>query len=154
VVKKNKGGRPSKYDEAFAEQAYKLCLLGATDAEMADFFGVEEKTLNNWKQAHPDFLQSITRGKQIADASVAEKLYERAKGYSHPEDKIFQYEGAPLIVPTTKHYPPDTQAASLWLRNRQPAKWRDKQDHEVTGKDGGPLQTVITVEYVNADQDS
>jgi hypothetical protein len=40
------------------------------------------------------------------------------------------------------------------LRNRQPAKWRDKQDHEVTGKDGGPLQTVITVEYVNADQDS
>lgn len=138
---KRKGGRPSKYKEEFAEQAYKLCLLGATDAEMADFFGVDEDTLNNWKKRHEEFFGSITRGKQIADASVAEKLYERANGYSHPEDKIFQYKGAPLIVQTTKHYPPDTQAASLWLRNRQPDKWRDKQDHELTGKDGGPIKT-------------
>ena len=29
-------------------------------------------------------------------------------------------------MPYTEHYPPDTQAASLWLRNRQPRQWRDK----------------------------
>ncbi len=55
-------------------------------------------------------------------------------GYEHSEDKIFQYEGKPVIVPTTKRYPPDTQAASLWLRNRQPAKWRDKQEIEQSGE--------------------
>ena len=33
----------------------------------------------------------------------------------------------------TSHYPPDTQAASLWLRNRQPAKWRDRQEVNHTG---------------------
>ena len=107
---------------------------------MADFLGVSERTINTWKSKHPEFLQSITRGKLSADAGVAEKLYERACGYSHPEEKIFQYEGKPVIVPTVKHYPPDTQAASLWLRNRQPDLWRDKASLEHSGPDGGPVR--------------
>jgi len=39
------GGRPSGYREEFAEQARKLCRLGATDKELADFFGVDEATI-------------------------------------------------------------------------------------------------------------
>lgn len=134
-------GRPSSYREEYAEQTYKLCLLGATDKELADFFGVVEPTVNNWKKDHPAFLESITRGKMAADADVAEKLYHRALGYSHAAVKIFMPAGAsePVYADYTEHYPPDTQAASLWLRNRQSGKWRDKQDHEHTGKDGGPM---------------
>lgn len=131
---KNKGGRPSRYKAEYVEQAYRLCLLGATDAEMADFFRVTEQTLNNWKKSHPEFFESITRGKLLADAEVAEKLYQRAKGYSHEAVKIFNHQGVEMIVPYVEHYPPDTQAASLWLRNRQPAKWRDKQDIEHSGE--------------------
>jgi hypothetical protein len=40
---------------------------------------------------------------------------------------------APVYAPYTEHYPPETQAASLWLRNRQPAKWRDRQEVNHTG---------------------
>lgn len=127
-------GRPSSYKREYAEQAYKLCLLGATDKEMADFFQVAESTLNLWKQKHPDFSESITRGKLLADAEVAEKLFQRAKGYSHEAVKIFNQQGVEMVVPYVEHYPPDTQAASLWLRNRQPAKWRDKQDIEHSGE--------------------
>lgn len=127
-------GRPTDYKPEYAEQAYKLCLLGATDAEMADFFRVTEQTLNNWKKSHPEFFESITRGKLLADAEVAEKLYQRAKGYSHEAVKIFNHQGVKMVVPYVEHYPPDTQAASLWLRNRQPAKWRDKQDIEHSGE--------------------
>ncbi|MDY0071807.1 MAG: hypothetical protein RBR77_04075 [Thauera sp.] len=141
--KSNNGGRPTAYREEFNEQAYKLCLLGATDAEMADFFGVSEQTLNAWKKAHGGFLESITRGKLLADATVAEKLYQRAIGYEHEAVKIMQYQGEELLVPYTERYPPDTQAASLWLRNRQPSKWRDKQELEHTGKDGAPLIPAI-----------
>lgn len=134
-------GRPTSYREEFCAQAYKLSLLGMTDAEMAAFFEVEEKTLNNWKAAHPKFLQSMLDGKENADADVAEKLYRRATGYSHDAVKIFMPAGAsePVYAPYTEHYPPDTAAASLWLRNRQSAKWRDKQDHEHYGKDGKDL---------------
>ncbi len=37
--------RPTKYQEAYAEQARKLCLLGYTDAELADFFEVSDLPL-------------------------------------------------------------------------------------------------------------
>ena len=124
-------GRPTVYRPEYAEQSFKYCLLGATDAQLADFFEVCEKTINTWKHKHPDFLQSTKRGKVLADANVAESLCRRAMGYEHPENKIFHYQGKPVVVPTIKHYPPDTQAASLWLRNRQPELWRDKQDIEL-----------------------
>ena len=132
-------GRPSSYRQEYAEQAHKLCLLGATDADMADFFGVSETTLNHWKQAHPKFLASLTHGKAYADANVAERLYQRAMGYSHEAVKIFMPSGTaePVYAPYTEHYPPDTPAASLWLRNRQSGKWRDRVEH--TGAEGGPL---------------
>ena len=135
-------GRPSKYKPDYhPDQAYKYCLLGVTDAELAALFEVDEATINRWKEAHPEFAEALLRGKDQADAEVSQKLYHRAMGYSHKEDKIFQYEGRPIIVPTIKHYPPDTTAAIFWLKNRQKGKWRDVRNTEVTGEDGGPIKT-------------
>ncbi len=131
-----KMGTPTKYKPEYAEQAYKLCLLGSTDVKMADFFKVCEKTLNNWKEIYPDFLQSITRGKDIADAEIAESLFHRAKGYKHDEVHVSNFQGVITLTPLIKHYPPDTPAASLWLRNRQPQTWRDKQEVEHSGTVG------------------
>lgn len=128
-------GQPTKYDPAFAEQAFKLCLLGATDEDLYNFFGVCEKTLNNWKRAHPEFLQALKDGKEVADANVGARLYERALGYSHPEDKIFICDGEPLVVPTVKHYPPDTTACIFWLKNRRSQNWRDKNVQEIEPSD-------------------
>jgi hypothetical protein len=134
-----KTGRPSSYKPEFAEQAYKLCLLGATDAKLADFFGVSEQTVNAWKLAHADFLESITRGKDSADAEVAQALFHRAKGYSHPEVDIKVIAAEIVQTKLVKHYPPDTPAASLWLRNRQPKLWRDKVELTGPGENGEHL---------------
>jgi hypothetical protein len=131
-VERMPAGRPTKYKEEYAEQAYRLCLLGLTDEELGKAFGVDERTVNNWKEEHPGFFQSIINGKEKADSEVAEKLYQRAKGYSHPEDKIFLHEGAPVIVPTEKHYPPDTAAAFIWLKNRRGSQWKDKTEIDQT----------------------
>lgn len=128
-------GRPTNYKKEYDEQAYKLCLLGATDKEMADFFGVSEVTFNAWKKNRPEFLKSLKRGKEIADANVASRLYERAMGYEHPEDKIFNNDGEAMIVPTIKHYPPDPTAAIFWLKNRRKEQWRDKQDVDLSVKE-------------------
>ena len=128
-------GRPTNYKKEYDEQAYKLCLLGATDKEMADFFNVKEQTINNWKKDHPVFFESIKRGKIIADANVAERLYTRAIGYEQETDKIFQFQGEPVIVPTIEHIPPDTGAAIFWLKNRKKDQWRDKQDMDLNIKE-------------------
>lgn len=143
------GGRPSLWRDEFVEQAYKLTLLGATNQELAGFFGVADTTIDKWIKEKPEFSGAITRGKHLADANVAERLYNRALGYSHDAVKIFMPAGTeqPVYADYTEHYPPDTAAASLWLRNRQPKKWRDRV--EVTGENGGPL-TIQVVNYANA----
>lgn len=128
---KHPGGRPTDFKEEYIELAYKFCLLGADDKTLARYFDVTEQTINNWKIKVPEFFESIKRGKEIADAEIANALYHRAKGYEHKEDKIFNNNGSPLIVPTIKHYPPDTAAAFIWLKNR--SNWRDKQEHEHSG---------------------
>ena len=135
----NPVGAPLLYKTEYNEQVYKLCLLGATDIELGDFFNVDKATINRWKNEFPEFCDSIKKGKEYADANVANKLYNRALGYEHKEDKIFNDQGVPLIVPTVKHYPPDTTAAIFWLKNRQPAKWREKQEVETTIKVEQPL---------------
>jgi len=129
---KNKGGRPSRYKKEYNEQARKLCLLGSTDESLADFFDVSVTTLNTWKRTHPEFLTSIRAGKIVADANVAEALYNRALGYSHPHDHISNFQGEITVTPTTKHYAPDTGAAFIWLKNR--SSWKDKQEVEHSGE--------------------
>lgn len=136
--------RPSKYKAEFAEQARKLCLLGATDAELAEFFEVSESTLNLWKKDHPEFSESIKKGKTQADADVADRLYQRAMGYEHPEVDIRVVSGEIIKTDITKIYAPDPTAAIFWLKNRQKAKWRDKVEQEITGEGGGPLVVEIT----------
>lgn len=142
-----KTGRPSSYNKKYDRIAYQMCLLGATDKQIADAFGVTEQTVNNWKKdekGNPtSFFESLKRGKVQADAIVADSLYQRAIGYSHPEDKIFNNDGEPLIVPTIRHYPPDTTAIIFWLKNRQPALWRDRQEIEATVSTGIDINAMI-----------
>lgn len=128
------GGRTSEYKPAYADQAFKIAILGATDKDLADIFDVCETTINNWKREYIEFNEALKNGKVIADARVAESLFKRAIGYEHEAIKIMQYEGQPITVKYTEHYPPDTTAAIFWLKNRQPKAWRDKQeiDHRIT----------------------
>lgn len=142
------GGRPTEYRSEFAEQATKLCLLGATDAKLADFFEVSETTVNNWKIAHPGFLESIRAGKRAADAEVAHGLFNRARGAQYTTQQAFkvrriefddkgkkkaEFEEV-ISIPVDVVEPPDTAACSLWLRNRDPESWRDKVEHAHSGE--------------------
>lgn len=137
--------RPTEFKTEYVEQVEKLCKLGATDKEIADFFCVSETTVNNWKNQHPEFLESLKKGKYIADAEVASKLYHRATGYEHSDTHISNYQGEITKTEIIKHYPPETVACIFWLKNRQPQKWRDKHDLEHTGKNGTPLIPVLNV---------
>jgi hypothetical protein len=128
-------GRPTLYQPIYAEQTLKLCKLGADDAELANFFGVTETTINRWKHTHPDFCESLREGKNLADANVADRLYQRAMGYSHDAVKIVAdaNTGNDHSVMYTEHYPPDTTACIFWLKNRRSDRWRDRQEISHSG---------------------
>ncbi|MFT3847898.1 MAG: hypothetical protein QM739_04250 [Propionivibrio sp.] len=138
-------GRPTLYQAAYAEQARRLALLGQTDAEMAAFFGVAERTIHYWKEAHPDFLQSLKEGKEEADAHVAESLYRAAIGGSTITETKVQSDAEGNIVgrtTETKQVPANTTAMIFWLKNRQPDKWRDRVEAEVSVSGVGELAGV------------
>lgn len=142
---KNKVGRPTKFQAGYLKQVYELALLGLTDDEMAAVLLVTQKTFNNWKKSQPGFFQSITRGKTLADARVAAKLYERACGYTHAETHVSQYEGQITKTQLVRHYPPDTKAAEAWLFNRQPKKWRRQVDDTQQPDEPTPVKVVVEV---------
>lgn len=131
--------RPTDYKPEYAEQARKLCELGATDIEIADFFEVSDRTVYRWQIKYPKFCQALKAGKEAADLRVERSLYHKATGYTFEAEKIFQYEGNVVRAPYREHVPPDTTAMIFWLKNRKPEDWRDKREQELTGKNGGPL---------------
>lgn len=151
--------RPTKYKEEYNEQARKLCLLGATDKSLADFFEVCEDTINEWKKSKDGFSESLRAGKEVADANVADSLYNRACGYSHEEERLITVSLGNSLGSTVerhntiKHYPPDTQAALTWLKNRQGDKWRDKQEIEHAGEIKG-ANVIITLPSNTRDEET
>lgn len=126
-------GRPSLYRAEYAEQALKLCRLGATDMELADFFDVDRSTIWRWSQEHEAFCSALKAGKEAADERVIRSLYAKATGYSFESVKILQNNGVGVEVPYREHIPPDTTAAIFWLKNRRPGEWRDRQQQEHSG---------------------
>ena len=136
-------GRPSKFKPEFVKQAEKLCTIGATDQEIADFFEVEVRTIYRWKNENDDFCHALKVGKDVADARVERSLYQRAIGYEQDEVKIFMPSGAdqPVYAPFKAKIAPDTTAGIFWLKNRKQAEWRDK--HEVEHSASGDLADLI-----------
>ncbi|MGZ8220029.1 MAG: hypothetical protein ACXWT0_00125 [Methylobacter sp.] len=154
----------SKYDQRFNEQAYKLCLLGATDEELGDFFNVDESTINRWKISFPIFCESINRGKIAADAEVAASLFKRACGYQYNEVKtkeavvmidlngeaVFSDDLKPVeVVTTVKEVSPDTGAAFIWLKNRRSKDWKDKQEIEINNTLGKDMLQRLETEMMD-----
>ncbi len=145
-VTETKIGRPTAYKREYAAQAMRLCLLGAVDSELGDFFGVSEQTINAWKGRYPDFLESLRRGKTEADSRVAERLFERATGYEHPETKVMQHQGKVIREDIIKRYPPDTAAAALWLKNRRSQNWRDTRHIEVDNAQDNQIVIILAAD--------
>lgn len=94
---------------------------------MAFECGVCRQTIENWCAAHPEFLDAITR------AELASQVWwERAGREGMVADKF---------------------NASVWAKSisaRFPHDWREVKTQELTGKDGGPIQT----EQVQNDADA
>lgn len=101
------GGRPEKYSKEFHPKLAELFYaMGGIDKDFAVFVGVTEPTIYNWKNKHKEFADALRLGKLSPDSKVEAALYHSAM------------EGSNL-------------AQIFWLKNRQPGKWRDKQELDI-----------------------
>lgn len=109
---------------------------GLTDEQVAHNMGIAVSTLYDWKQKHPDISEALKKGKEVADIEVENALFKRATGYSYVEEIE---ERGEITKRTHKHMAPDVGACAIWLKNRRPDKWRDKQageENEIAANDG------------------
>lgn len=126
--KKRKAGQPTLYREEYNEQVFKLCLLGAKDKEIADFFEVSLATISNWKNEHPKFLESIKDGKTKADMEVANSLFKKATGF---EREVVTVDENGKVSKRVEYHPADHRSIAFWLTNRQRDKFTERQQVEI-----------------------
>lgn len=116
----------TKYDEAHCATVIEMGLRGKTKAQMAAAIGVSKQTLINWRETHRD-----TFGAAMDLAETCAQAWWEDLGQ----------EGV-----TSKEFNGAVYSRSMACRFRE--DWAEKSSHEVTGADGAPLFTGITVNFV------
>jgi len=119
-------GQPTLYKPDYCTQAHNYCLLGATNEDLAAFFEVTRRTIDNWIAAHPDFATAVRSGRVVADMRVARGLYERAVGFEQKVERTVLHQGKEWVLKNVVNHPPDTRACIFWLRNRRRESWSDR----------------------------
>lgn len=122
---------------------------GLTDEQIAENLDISVASFYNYKNEHLEFLESLKKGKEVADYEVENALFKKALGYNAKVKKAFKvkevlYENGKRLKETERieyaedevHIPADTTAQIFWLKNRKPNVWRDKQELEHKANNG------------------
>lgn len=112
-------GRPSKYTPEFCERVIDAGSEGKTITEMADDLDIARSTIYEWIDTYPEFSDAIKRGLQKAQA-----WWER-------NGRLATFGGVDGYNATSYIFQ---------MKNRFPDDWRDKQEREHTGANGGPIK--------------
>ena len=100
-------GRPSTYRERYAAAAALLARIGATDAQLADFFGIRFSTLQSWYCRHKTFRDAVYDGREALKPLIERSLAMKAIGYTWDSEKVFYNSGQDKVVrvPVREHVP-------------------------------------------------
>ena len=117
TTKKNKGGRPRKrLTKAQVEEVETLSAVLSVE-QIGAYFGLGKTTFYEIMKRQPEVFERYQRGKARAVGSVAKNLIMQAR------------EG-------------NTTAAIFYLKTQ--AGWKETTRQELTGADGGPINTEET----------
>lgn len=139
----------AKYDYWISNDGLQLLAgwarSGLTDEQLAHNMGIAVSTLYEWKKKYSEISESLKSNKEIADVAVENALYKRAIGYQYTETTK---EDGKVVKTVVKEVVPDTTAQIFWLKNRQPERWRDKQEVQHSGNIEGsnPFKDLTTEE--------
>ncbi|MFQ3903744.1 helix-turn-helix domain-containing protein [Staphylococcus sp. 50Mo3-1] len=102
---------------------------GLTDEQIAHNLGVSKHSLIKWKKEKPDFSDAIKKGKEVSDYQLENALHKRATGYYYKEETVTN-KGDVVQIEKYEHANPTSLIFAL--KNRLPAKYRDKVEQEIT----------------------
>ena len=137
-MKKKKNGRPQKLNADDKKKLVECAKFGLTDEQISAVAGITPKTLANYKNRDPKFLQALKESKDLADTMVRKSLFKLANGFEYEEEMVNK-DGA---VRVTKYARPDVTACIFWLKNRQPEEWREKHELDLGKGSVDAIQSI------------
>ena len=151
MTKKRGGGPKPKYHYWLTDKGLNKikdwAIEGKTNQEIAGKMGIAVSTLYEWLNKHGELVEALKSSKEVVDDQVEDTLLKRALGYFTTETRTETYkDGSIKVITTTKEILPDVTAQIFWLKNRRRDQWRDRQDLEHTGKDGGGIKIELAGE--------
>lgn len=146
---KHPGGRPSDYTQ---ETADRICAQLAEGKSLRTICKADDMpstvTVYAWLRKHAEFLAQYTRAKEDSADAFAEEMLDIADEASndwmevHDKDNVgYRFNGehvnrSRLRVDTRK-----------WIASKlKPKKYGERVQAELTGKDGGPIETADVTE--------
>jgi hypothetical protein len=113
-----KVGRPSEYKEAYCAELVSLMATGLSlTAAMAEL-GFHRDTAHEWAKHHPEFSDAMKKGQAKRTLFLERSMLGSTSG-------------------------PEVTARIFALKNSAPEEWREKQQLEHSGPDGGALVVEI-----------
>ena len=116
-------GRPTAYRPEMCQQLIEAMAGGHSAEAGAAKIGISARSLFEWQKLHPEFLMAIQEGRHRA---------------------VLFWES--LAIDVARGKPGNSQMITLALKNRSRAAsgWHhDVQKTELTGADGGAIQTEV-----------
>jgi hypothetical protein len=146
---KHPGGRPSGYTQEIADR---ICARLVDGLSLRTICKADDmpscQTVYTWLRSRPEFLDQYARAKEDAADAFAEEMLDIADegtndwmAANDPENLGYKLNGehinrSRLRVDTRK-----------WIASKlKPKKYGEKVQTELTGKDGGPIETADMTE--------
>lgn len=120
-------------------------------AEIAKKCGVSVSTLYRWKKINSEIAEALEQNRELADRTVEDALYQRAKGYTVTLEKPIKCKQIDYDPNTGKktreweqvvavkeqvHITANMTAMQFWLKNRKPHEWNNKVCEAFVAKEG------------------
>ncbi len=119
------GGRPTKYVDTYCNEVKDFMGQGYSLTAFAGEIGVSRETVYEWERTIPEFSDAVKTARAKRTGFLEKDLLNNTMAGPQVTARIFA------------------------LKNACAAEWREKQDIEMTGKDGAPLLDGIKVTFVN-----
>lgn len=115
-------GRPSTYSPAYCEEVITFCGEGYSLTGFAGEIGVTRQCISEWMRVHPEFFVAANKAKA-----------KRAMWWESRARDVAEKGG------------PGGQATMVifGLKNHAPDDYSDTTKHELTGKDGAPIEMSV-----------
>ena len=115
----------------------KLILLegwsrdGYAYRDIAKQIGITVKQLRRWRKEYPEITNALSKGREVTDYKVESALLKSALGYTTKETTIVSVLKDGQMVEAKrqtviKEVAPSVSACQVWLYNRMPDKWKNK----------------------------